>query len=100
VGCAVENRQNAAKRNSDPASVVNKTWQWQGTVTTVDRITVSQPERYTIRLTSESRMQAMFDCNRGGGDYEITEGRLFFGPLLSTRMACPPDKHAGCSVHA
>jgi len=91
VGCAVGNRHSAVKRNTDPASVVNKTWQWQGTVTPVDRITVPQPERYTIRLTSEGRVQAVFDCNRGGGDYEMTEGRLTFGPLLSTRMACPPD---------
>ena len=34
-------------------------------------------------------------CNRGGGDYRISTGKLSFGPLLSTRMACPEDSLDG-----
>jgi len=26
-----------------------------------------------------------------GGNYKIAEGQLSFGPMMSTRMACPPD---------
>jgi heat shock protein HslJ len=91
VSCAVGSRPGPPARSTDPQSVVNRTWQWQATVTPVERITVAHPERYTILLTSEGRLQARFDCNRGGGDYQLSEGRLSFGPLLSTRMACPPD---------
>ena len=54
-------------------------------------MTASNPERYTILLKADGKVQIRFDCNLGGGDYQISEGRLSFGPLMSTRMACPPD---------
>lgn len=41
-------------------------------------------------LTADGRAQIRFDCNRGGGEFKISPGKLSFGPLLSTRMACPP----------
>ena len=80
-----------ANRSRDPQSVLNKTWQWESTITPVEKITVSNPERYTILLKTDGKTQVRFDCNRGGGNYEISEGKLSFGPLMSTRMACPPD---------
>jgi heat shock protein HslJ len=79
----------------DPQALLNKTWQWVSTITPVERITVPDPERYTIRLTDEGKVQARFDCNRGGGSYKISAGRLSFGPLLSTRMACPEESLDG-----
>ena len=78
-------------RSRDPQSVLQKTWQWVLTITPVEKIAVSNPERYTVMLTDDGKLQARFDCNRGGGEYEISEGKLSFGPLMSTRMACPPD---------
>ena len=80
-----------AVRSTDPQDVLGKTWEWEGTVTPVEKITVPNPDRYTFRLTDDGKIQARFDCNRGGGDYKISAGKLSFGPLLSTRMACPPD---------
>jgi heat shock protein HslJ len=61
------------------------------TVTPVEKITVADPERYTLYLQEDGRVQARFDCNRGGGPYTLSEGKLSFGPLVSTRMACPED---------
>ncbi len=78
-------------RDTDPASVLDKTWEWEATITMTEKTMVPDPGRYTIRLTNEGRLQARFDCNRGGGDYTLSAGRLTFGPMLSTRMACPPD---------
>jgi heat shock protein HslJ len=80
-----------AQRSTIPELVLNKTWQWESTITPVTKINVPNPERYTILLTDEGRIQARFDCNRGGGSYEISAGKLSFGPLTSTRMACPED---------
>lgn len=80
-----------AERSTNPQDVIGRTWQWAHTVTPVEKITVSAPGRYTIILTDKGRLQAQFDCNRGGGDYKITEGTLSFGPLISTRAACPQD---------
>jgi heat shock protein HslJ len=71
--------------------VIGKTWQWVSSTTPVEKITVAAPERYTILLQTDGRAQVRFDCNRGGGVYKIAEGQLSFGPLISTRMACPAD---------
>jgi heat shock protein HslJ len=79
----------------DPRSVLNKIWQWETPVTPVEKITVRMRERYTIALMPDGKVQARFDCNRGSGSYEISAGRLSFGPLLSTRMACPADSLEG-----
>lgn len=91
IGCATGALPDQNKRSKDPQSVVNKTWQWVSTITPVEKIAVPSPERYTIILTDEGKLQARFDCNRGGGEFKISPGKLSFGPLLSTRMACPED---------
>ena len=67
------------------------TWQWEGTVTPVEKVTVPSPERYTIFLQDDGTARIQFDCNQGSGNYTIATGQLTFGPLVSTRMACPPD---------
>jgi len=60
-------------------------------MTPAETIAVSDPARYTILFLEDGRLQARFDCNRGGGSYVISTGKLSFGPMMSTRMACPPD---------
>lgn len=91
AGCAAGMSSEPDKRSTDPPMVIGKTWQWVSTVTPVERITVSAPEHYTILLMPDGRVQAQFDCNRGGGSYTIAAGKISFGPMMSTRMACPPD---------
>jgi heat shock protein HslJ len=78
-----------AGRSTNPELVLNRTWQWVSTVTPAETIDVPHPERYTILLQDDGNLQARFDCNRGGGNYTISTGQLSFGPLRSTRMACP-----------
>ncbi|MGY6277261.1 META domain-containing protein [Methylomonas sp. MgM2] len=91
-GCADTGQTKATStRSRDPQSVIGKTWQWVGTVTPVETIDVKQPERYTLYFAETGRLEARFDCNSGGGRYEISEGKLSFGPLMATRMACPED---------
>ena len=84
-----------AAHDTDPDSVMGKTWQWEASITPVKKMMVPNPERYTILLSKDGKLQARFDCNRGGGDYKLSAGRLSFGPMLSTRMACPPDSLDG-----
>jgi len=91
MGCASSGQPTSTLRSHDPQAVIGKTWQWVGTVTPVENISVSHPERYTLRFDERGRLLAKFDCNRGGGGYEISEGKLSFGPMMSTRMACPED---------
>lgn len=96
VGCAATGAlSDENTRSTDPQSVLNKTWQWVSTITPVEKIAVSNPERYTIMLADDGKLQARFDCNRGGGEFKISQGKLSFGPLISTRIACPPDSLDG-----
>lgn len=89
-GCATKENTSFKGRMTDPDFVVKRIWQWEATITGSEKREVENPERYTILLTDEGKVQARFDCNRGGGDYVISQGVLSFGPLISTRMACPP----------
>jgi len=92
AGCAVGALSGGEHtRSTDPKDILDKAWQWESTITPVEKITAPDPERYTILLTADGRAQIRFDCNRGGGEFKISLGKLSFGPLLSTRMACPPD---------
>ena len=69
--------------------VVGARWMWVGTLTPVERIEVTEPENYTLRLLPDGRAEVQFDCNRGGGNYTIEGNALSLGPLASTRKACP-----------
>lgn len=95
AGCAGGPPSVDHDRSKDPEDVLNRTWQWESTVTPVEKITVPAPERYTLFLNADGTVQTRFDCNRGGGTYRISPGKLSFGPLMSTRMACPPDSLDG-----
>lgn len=91
AGCAGTPPVDIPSRSNDPKKVIGKTWQWVSTITPVEKITVPVPARYTIHLVVDGKLTAQFDCNRGGGSYTIADGKLSFGPLMATRMACPPD---------
>ncbi len=93
--CAAGSQAGAAERITDPQAVLGKTWEWEGTVSVAEKVTVPNPDRYTMRLMEDGKVQARFDCNRGGGGYTISPGKLSFGPLMSTRMSCPPDSLDG-----
>ncbi len=89
-----------AAHDTDPDSVMGKTWRWEASLSPVEKVTVPNPERYTILLAKDGKLQARFDCNRGGGDYKMSAGSLTFGPMFSTRMACPPDSLDGSFMSA
>lgn len=56
---------------------------------------VADPSRYTLRFDAEGRAALRLDCNRGAGSWKAQPagdgtGSLEFGPIATTRMACPP----------
>ena len=81
-------------RSRNAQAILGKTWQWEATITPAEEIRAGEPERYTILLGEGGKLLARFDCNRGGGAYEISDGKLAFGPLASTFLACPSDSRA------
>jgi heat shock protein HslJ len=94
LGCSA-GQTSGGKLAADPAttpdSPVGATWEWVRTVTPVERFEAVDPTRYTLTLNADGTVAARFDCNRGRGEYTLSEHRIEFGPLATTRMACPPD---------
>jgi len=88
AGCAAPQQEDGA-RSLAPATVVDHTWEWVETKTPHGSIEVAKPARYTMRLKHNGEAQLRFDCNHGGSFYEISDGRLSFGPLTATRIPCP-----------
>lgn len=92
VSCApVEHKAMISQSNRSPVDLQNKTWLWLSTVTPDERITSLDPQRYTLFFADNGNLQIKIDCNSGGGSYELSEGKVSFGPLFSTRMACYQD---------
>lgn len=64
----------------------------------------TDPDNYTMQLEGGGRASFQLDCNRGSGSWTMTtagpdSGSISFGPIATTRMACPPpslgDRIAG-----
>jgi heat shock protein HslJ len=49
------------------------------------------PSKYTLAFGEDGTVALLADCNRGTGTYTSAHpGQLNFGPIGTTRMACPP----------
>ena len=67
-------------------------WQWEQSIYEGNMmLLVNDPSRYTITFNADGTVAVMLDCNRGNGSYVVDGSNLTFGPIASTRMACPPD---------
>lgn len=44
----------------------------------------------TLQFLGDDRIAGKAACNRYSGPVRVVDGRLAVGPLVSTRMACPP----------
>lgn len=94
ASCGILHSAHGARQTS-PQSIVDITWQWEATLTPGSAVSVARPELYTLHLQPNGAAAVRFDCNRGGGSYKIAAGQLSFGPMMQTRMACPPGSLAG-----
>ncbi len=98
TGCATAPPAPPAPRFHAPDLIVNKLWGWERTETPVELFEAPDARRFTLRLTPDGKAQVAFDCNHGGGSYQIAQGKLSFSPLISTRRICskenrPLDQH-------
>ena len=76
-----------------PTSPVGS-WRWVSIVTPVETIQAPVTGQYTLVLT-DSSAQGVADCNRMTGKATFTDTQISFGPLATTRMACPPGGLGG-----
>ena len=82
--------------SGEPATITGVPWrlvaiQW------ADGHTTRPADRagYVFELAADGRVSGKADCNRLMGTYTIDTQSLRFGPLATTRMACPPGSVDG-----
>ncbi len=72
-----------------PEGLQSKTWTWERTIYNND--TVQMPEEagaFTLRFSDDDQVQVGTDCNNMRGGYIVTDNRIEFGRMMSTRMYC------------
>ncbi len=74
------------------------TWQWLGTTTPTERITVADSSRYTIEFLDDGTAAIKADCNRVAAQYTAEDGALSITPGPTTLAACPEDSQADVFV--
>jgi len=75
---------------SSSGTLVGILWKWQELTTPVERIPVSNPDGYALQIEPEGLAKVRADCNRGSGKCDFDVSRITFGPIATTRAACPP----------
>ena len=83
-----------AAEETTASEIVGVLWQWQSTQTPVEKVSVDNPERYTLELGPDGQVDVLADCNRLGGTYTLTDNHITVTLTTSTRAACPPDSLA------
>lgn len=53
-------------------------------------IAPKDPARYTLAFNDDGSVQLLADCNTGHGKYTADGNKVTFGPIATTRVACPP----------
>lgn len=90
-GCGGGAASNQREADQQSPSLVGTRWHWVGSTESAAVDEVAEPNRYTLLLHRDGGAEFRFDCNRGRGSYEMEGEQLRFGPIMTTRMACPED---------
>jgi heat shock protein HslJ len=104
AGCAMPTHPDAAAGPSNPLNPAavqlldDTSWVLQSAQTSDGHAAFDVPASAaaapTLKLATTSgqrRAEGFAGCNRFAGPYALTSGRLSFGPLVATQMACGPD---------
>jgi len=82
----------AGTSTCDVSSLVGAEWKWQGSRYSNDTQNVpAEPDRYTLTLQPDGRVNIRADCNRGGGTHTLDGNKISISITHTTRAACPPD---------
>lgn len=75
--------------NANPADLRNTVWQWESLQTPIEKITVSNPENYTLEFKEDGSLLVQADCNRGRGRYTVNGKSIALSNIALTRRGCP-----------
>lgn len=70
-----------------PQNLVGTSWRAE----TITGLAAAPNVASTLSFTSPDRIAGSAGCNRYSGPVAIVGGELRLGPLIATRMACPPE---------
>jgi heat shock protein HslJ len=72
-------------------------WKWTQFVDPLDKVTIDDPDKYTIEFMDDGQVSARLDCNMGRGTYSAAAGgtapsdRISIEVLATTKALCPPN---------
>ena len=70
-------------------------WEWTGTQTPVEQISVANPGQYQIEFLTDGTVAVQADCNRAFGNYTTAEGGSITIEITGmTQAMCPPDSQS------
>lgn len=78
----------------EPAALVGTTWTVTGTVANEGVSSVPADSTASITIADDGTVAVNTGCNTGSGSVEIGDDTLTFGPIATTKMACPPEQTA------
>jgi heat shock protein HslJ len=78
----------------EPAALVGTTWTVTGTVANEAVSSVPMDSTASITIADDGSVAVQTGCNNGSGSVEIGDDTLTFGPIATTKMACPPEQTA------
>jgi heat shock protein HslJ len=74
---------------AEASGVMGETWQWMGTQTPTEQISVDDPAKYTIQFLPGGEAHVQADCNVAGGTYAIEDSHITITITVTTLAACP-----------
>jgi heat shock protein HslJ len=74
---------------AEASGVMGETWQWMGTQTPTEQISVDDPAKYTIQFLPGGAAHVQADCNVAGGTYAIEDSHITITIMVTTLAACP-----------
>ena len=72
------------------AATTMGSWRWEGVISSADKISIEQPERYTLELQGGGKALVRADCNRGQATYKLDGRAVAIKISGMTKVACPP----------
>ena len=76
----------------EPAALVGTTWTVTGTVANEAVSSVPMDSTASITIADDGNVAVDTGCNTGSGSVEVGDDTLTFGPIATTKMACPPEQ--------
>lgn len=70
-------------------NIVATLWKWERTQTPIGATVVDAPDKYTLKLLPDGKVDVKADCNLASGTYQIDGSHISIEITITTLAACP-----------